>query len=378
MSVGQTRTIEKARRHRISGSGKRPSSRWSFLAAWFASSLAGADPSPTFAQPRQVDTIVIGTGTAGAISVVSSSDTMEVRDLLDQWRMRYPDIRLTYTHKNSLEVYSDVAECGGGRSCPDVAWSSAMDLQIKLVNDGHAQKYDSPAVPFLPSWAVWRNEAFGVTAEPILLAYNKKLVPSEDVPHNHTDLIRLLRTKSSFYRGKIAAYDPERSGTGYLFWNSDIQLTADTWHLIRAMGRTGPKLYSFAHTMLDRVSAGDHLFAYNMISSYAHARAASDPAIGVVSLDDYTMVMTRIALIPKKAPNPTGARLFLDFLLSREGQADLARRAFGTVRLDMAQERPSDTSRLRPIHVGPELLTFQDQAKRRLFFREWRKALESD
>lgn len=255
-----------------------------------------------------------------------------------------------------------------------------MDLQIKLVNDGHAMRHEAAAAPQLPSWAVWRNEAFGVTAEPIVLAYNRSLVPPADLPRSHADFTRLLESKAEAYRGKVAAYDPERSGTGYLFWNSDLQTTSETWRLVRAFGRTGPKLYSFAHTMLDRVSAGDHLFAYNMISSYALARAAVDPEIGVVSLDDYSLVMTRIALIPKRAPHPAEARLFLDFLLSREGQADLARRGFGAVRTDMpaTQSRLADPSRLRPIHVGPELLTYQDQAKRRIFFREWRKALRSE
>lgn len=254
-----------------------------------------------------------------------------------------------------------------------------MDLQIKLVNDGHAQRHDTQAAPFLPEWAVWRNEAYGVTAEPIVLAYNRTLVPQEDVPRTHAEFAKLLQARPDFYRGKVAAYDPERSGTGYLFWNSDIQVTPETWRLVRALGRTGPKLYSFAHTMLDRVSAGDHLFAYNMISSYAVARAQVDPSIGIATLDDYALVMTRIALIPKKAPHPAEARLFLDFLLSREGQSELARRGFGAVRLDMTPERarPAGGSRLLPIHVGPELLTLQDQAKRRIFFRDWRKALEA-
>lgn len=332
------------------------------------------------AQSLRSDEISVGTGAAGALTVLSSIDLVEMGELLEHWRARYPDIKLTYRHKNSLDVYSDVVECNEARPCPDLAWSSAMDLQIKLVNDGYAARHETAAASVLPPWAVWRNEAFGITAEPIVLVYNKMRVPPEDVPRTHADFIRLMREKGATYRGKIAAYDPERSGTGYLFWNSDVRITADTWQLVRALGRTGPKLYSFAHTMLDRVSDGDHLFAYNMISSYARARAMEEPAIGVVAFEDYSLVMTRIALIPKQAPHPEQAHLFLEFLLSREGQADLARRAFGTVRLDMSSsdDAGADPARLRPIHVGPQLLTYQDQSKRRIFFREWRKALEAE
>lgn len=344
-----------------------------------AGALAAAG-GPAGAQSPRSDEISVGTGATGSLSVLSSIDPVEMGELLEHWRALYPDIKLTYRHKNSLEVYSDVVACSEARPCPDLAWSSAMDLQIKLVNDGYAARHDSAAAAVLPPWVVWRNEAFGITAEPILLVYNKMRVPPEDVPRTHADFIRLLRDKGAAYRGKIAAYDPERSGTGYLFWNSDLRITAETWQLVRALGRTGPKLYSFAHTMLDRVSDGDQLFAYNTISSYARARAREEPALGVVAFEDYTLVMTRIALIPKRAPHPELAHLFLDFLLSREGQEDLARRAFGTVRLDMPPpaEAGADPTRLRPIHVGPELLAYQDQSRRRIFFREWRKALEGE
>ncbi|MCG5237352.1 ABC transporter substrate-binding protein [Xanthobacter oligotrophicus] len=346
-----------------------------FVAVALATSAGSAR-----AQFLRPDEISVGTGAAGALSVLSSIDLVEMGELLEDWRARYPDIKLTYRHKNSLDVYSDVVECNEARPCPDLAWSSAMDLQIKLVNDGYAARHETAAASVLPPWAVWRNEAFGVTAEPIVLVYNKMRVPPEDVPRTHADFIRLLREKGAAYRGKVAAYDPERSGTGFLFWNSDVRITSETWQLVRALGRTGPKLYSFAHTMLDRVSDGDHLFAYNMISSYARARAMEEPALGVVTFEDYTLVMTRIALIPKQAPHPEQAHLFLEFLLSREGQSDLARRAFGAVRLDMTTpgDAGADPARLRPIHVGPQLLTYQDQSKRRIFFREWRKTLETE
>ena len=51
-----------------------------------------------------------------------------------------------------------------------------MDLQIKLVNDGYAQTYVSKEIAHIPDWAIWKDEAYAVTAEPIVIVYNKKLV----------------------------------------------------------------------------------------------------------------------------------------------------------------------------------------------------------
>jgi ABC-type uncharacterized transport system YnjBCD substrate-binding protein len=78
-----------------------------------------------------------------------------------------------------------------------------------------------------------------------------------------------------------------------------------------------------------------------------------------------------LALIPKTARHPNAAKLFLDYLLSREGQRQLALLSLGTVRSDVANptSEMQQVANLRPIHVGPDLLTCLDQAKRKTFFQ---------
>jgi len=320
-----------------------------------------------------------GTDVERSLLIVSTTDVVEVKELLAGWQRLYPQIQVDYIHKPSLEVFDSVINCETSSACPDISWSSAMDLQIKLVNDGYAQPYSSQELSSLPDWTVWRNEAYGITAEPIAVVYNKILVPPEDVPRTHADILKLIVEKRDFYRGKIASYDPELSGTGFLFLTNDLQVTTETWNLARAFGQVGIKLYTYGHTILDRIVSGEHLIAYNMIASYALARAKEDPSIGVILLSDYTLLMTRIALIPKAARHPNAARLFLDYLLSQEGQRRLALRSFGTVRSDVPNptSEMQQVANLRPIHVGPNLLTYLDQSKRKIFFRQWRRALEA-
>ena len=50
------------------------------------------------------------------------------------------------------------------------------------------------------------------------------------------------------------------------------------------------------------------------------ARAAGDRRIGVVAPTDYTLILARAALIPKRAEHPELARQFIDFALSEEGR----------------------------------------------------------
>ncbi len=110
----------------------------------------------------------------GMVTVYASTDLKVAQPLIAAFEARYPGIRVHYQDLNTIELnqrfLAETAALGGKRPAPDAAfadvlWSTAMDLQIKLVNDGHAQRYASPERAGLPGWAVWRDEAWGTTFE---------------------------------------------------------------------------------------------------------------------------------------------------------------------------------------------------------------------
>ncbi|MGA2054035.1 MAG: ABC transporter substrate-binding protein [Bradyrhizobium sp.] len=314
------------------------------------------------------------------LKIISTTDASEVSDLLADFRALYPGIQTVYSKANSNDIYNRIVDPpSSSEAFGDVIWSSSMDLQIKLVNDGYAQPYVSKEISHIPDWAIWKNEAYAITAEPVVIVYNKKLVAESDVPRTRAELTDLLSKKSDIYRGKIASYDPEQSGSGFLFITRDSRITKTTWDLVRAFGGAGIKLYSTTGTVLDRISSGEHLIAYNMIGSYAIERAKEDASIGVIFPADYITLMSRIAFIPVAAPHPESAKLFLDYLLSERGQKFLLARSIGSVRLGLGAIGviPADRSdAVKPIHIGPELLTYLDQSKRASFLKEWRRALQ--
>ena len=221
---------------------------------------------------------------------------------------------------------------------------------------------------------MWKNQAYGVTAEPIVIVYNKRLLSPPQAPRNHADLLRLLHDGVGPVASRIATYDPERSGVGYLLLSQDLVVTDRTWSLIDAMALVGVRLFATSGEMLDRVAGGDTALAYNVIGSYALDRARSSPELGVVLPTDYTLVMSRVALIPKGAPHPTAARLFLDYLLSQPGQKALADHAIGPVRRDVAVDGAAAAApeAARPIQLGLRLVAAIDQATRARFLRDWR------
>ncbi|MDM0118127.1 extracellular solute-binding protein [Variovorax sp. J22R133] len=79
--------------------------------------------------------------------------------------------------------------------------------------------------------------------------------------------------------------------------------------------------------MLKQLSSGRAAIAYNVVGSYALAQARNDPSIGVVFPTDYTLVLSRLQLISKKATHPNAARLWVDYVLSKRGQTIIANQA---------------------------------------------------
>ncbi len=356
----------------------------SWMARLGGLAIAAACVVPASAQrpanyPRSYDDLVAVARGERMVRIYANADADEVAPVVAAFRRRYSGIVVHYADIGSANLYKRfVAETAARRASADIVWSSAMDLQVKLINDGYAQAYASPEKPALPATAVWKNMGYGITAEPIAILYNKRLIPPALVPRTHAALETLLRTRVRAFTGRVITFDPTRSNVGYLYLSEDLSTTRDTWSLVRAIGATRPVLTTKSEAMLQGVASGRQAIAYNIIGSYAIDRAKRMPNLGVVFPSDYTIVTSRIAFIAEQARHPAAAKLFLDFLLSREGQTILARRSLSPVRRDVrvAVARPS-LEQARPIRVGPQLLVNLDRIKRQRFLRAWNAALIS-
>lgn len=312
-------------------------------------------------------------GVEQALVIYSSTDRAQFDEVASAFNRIYPQIAIRYESLSASDVYERARrEINSGRPAVDLVINSAMDLQIKLVNDGYAQTYASPEGAALPGWAVWKNQAYAVTSEPIVIGYNKRLVAPADLPRDHDELASLLHRRPDAFRGRVAMYDPKASPTGFLYITEDLRIDRDNWDLVAAIGLSNPQLYSSTARMIDDVSRGKMLFAYNLIGSYALDRASRDPNFGVLIPRDYMLIGSRVALIARGAPHRNAARAFLDFMLSRAGQAAFSHHGMIPLRRDVARDdMPIRAGNARAIHVGPSLMAGLDHSNRERFFAKW-------
>jgi iron(III) transport system substrate-binding protein len=319
----------------------------------------------------------------GKVVIYSALDTKAAQPLIRDFNALYPDIKVEYNDMNSTELYNRfIAEVASGQGSPDVMWSSAMDLQVKLVDDGKAMAYASPEVPKLPKWAVYKNEAYGTTYEPAVFIYNKRLVTPDEVPADHAAFAKLINTKVDKFKGKVTTYDIEKSGVGFMFVVQDTKYFPGMKDLERGFGATSYKVYSSTGNMLEKVSSGEHLLGYNVLGSYALVRAKKDPNLGVVLPKDYTLVLSRVMFIGKAAKNPNAAKLWVDYILSQRGQKLIGSDVeLFSMRDDVDAEYTATKlgkqlgGAVKPIPVGHEITEYLDSKKRLEFLGQWKATL---
>src|SRR5207244_10437613 len=131
-----------------------------------ATTCAAFAQSPPAGYPADYAQTIAAANKEGKVVIYSALDTKAAQPLIKDFNALYPNVKVEYNDMNSTEMYNRyIAEVAAGQGGADVMWSSAMDLQVKLVDAGKAMAYRSPEAGKLPSWAVYKDQAYGTTYE---------------------------------------------------------------------------------------------------------------------------------------------------------------------------------------------------------------------
>lgn len=310
-----------------------------------------------------------GPDTGGAVlRVISTADIGFFEPMIQTFLADRPDLAIDYTVASSAELVRAIRDEGHNF---DVAISSAMDLQTKLANDGRALRHVSATTRALPDWAVWNDMLFAFTQEPAAIVVSRAAFGDLPIPRNRQDLISLLRQHPDRFRRRVGTYDVRSSGLGYLFATQDTRASETYWRLTEVMGGLQTRLYCCSSDMIEAVKTGELLIAYNVLGSYA-ANRADRSEFAIILPSDFTTVMLRTALIPVGAASPDLSKAFVDHLLSRSHGPQASPLTVLDLNLGLADPA------LNRIRIGPGLLVYLDQLKRRAFLAEWENAILQD
>lgn len=336
-----------------------------YFLAWLMVLFGGAATAFEFEE----ETVFAGAPGGAELRILSTTDTEVFAPLIAAFRAVHPELTLRYTVANSREVFAALSE---DEAPFDLVISSAMDLQMKLANDGYGVRHISEQTQSLPGWAKWGDLLFAFAQEPVVWIVSRAGFEGLPMPRTRADLIRVMRDNPARFAGKIGTYDPVRSGAGYLFATQDARQSDTSWRLAEVMGGLNPQLFTSSSQMIAGVQSGELVLVYNVLGSYATTRLAQGGDGVVIEAQDFTHILLRTALIPRTAPNPMLGAEFLDFLLSEEGQR-LVEDETGLPRINEVALAASP--HLRPIRLDPGLLVFVDPLMRQRFLEEWEAAV---
>lgn len=333
--------------------------------------------------PADYQKVVDAATKEGKVVIYSTTDTKAAGPLIQGFEAAYPRIKVEYNDMNSTELYNRyISEQAAGGNSGDVVWSSSMDTALKLAVD-YAQEYKSPEQSQLPKWAMWKDKAYGTTYEPVVFIYNKRLIPAGEVPDSHSALAKLIASQTDKFSKKVTTYDIEKSGLGFMLSVQDSKADPNYFKTLADVAKGGLAVQSSTGTMMERVSSGENLIGFNILGSYAEARAKTDPSLGISYPKDYTLVLSRVSFISQQAQNGNAAKLWLDYVLSEKGQSILANQAdIPSIRNDIEGKNDIDGmtkmlgSALKPIPVDESLLEYLQPKKRLDYIKQWREAAQ--
>jgi iron(III) transport system substrate-binding protein len=324
-----------------------------------------------------------GAGRGTTLTIYSTTDIGVFEPVVRDFQQLHPTVAVRYEELDSATLYRRfLDELGRREPRADLLLSASMDLQVKLVNDGYAATHESPNARALPTWARWRDQAFGFTFEPAVMVFNLDAFVGRVLPQTRRDLVELLRGEPATWRGRIGTYDIANSSVGYLLASQDARQSSEFSSLVTAMRDAEVTIERRTGALLDQLESGALAIGYNLLGSYAQKRTAAGAPLAVVYPRDYTLVVSRTAVLPASAPNAVAGHRFLEYLVSIRGQRMLADGGgLPAIRNEVSGRHTqlgiidAMVGPLRPVVLGPGLLVYLDAQKRRRFVTGWSGAV---
>src|SRR5262245_4352089 len=297
---------------------------------------AGADATKVLEGARKEGRLVLYTG----------MDTEEANLYANEFSKKYPYVKTEIFRSNGEKVQARfLVEHRAGVHSADIFQTSIIQV-YQLKNANLLARYASEeattyAAGFKDPQGYWT--AFYQI--PYVVGYNTRMVAQKDVPGSYEDLL------NPRWKGFIGLETEE-----YQWF----------YHMLQIMGRDKGLEYmkKFAaqnlqmrkgHTLLAQlVAAGEMAIATVVYSNRIERMKGTGAPVDWVRFKGPTITAINAIAIPEKAPHPNTARLFVDLVLSKEGQNLLRGLRRIPARPDVFPDPPTLTKGLNLYPARPE------------------------
>ena len=258
------------------------------------------------------DLVAAAEAEGGELMVYSSMNIDSLETILAEFQSAYPFVRPEYYRASGDNVIQKaLTESQAGQQFADVYETQAFEI-YRLLQVGLLEPFVAPESEAYPAGAkdpdgYWTVDRINL----VVIGYNTELVDPQDVPGRWEDLVD---PKWGEQMG-VEASDVELLAMMMHHWGEEEAI--DLWEGIAALQ---PGIVDGHTALAELVSAGEFNISPNLYAHRVENLKAKGAPLEWVRTDP-VFVYAQMAAVAKDAPNPATARLFVNWLLSEEGQS---------------------------------------------------------
>lgn len=262
--------------------------------------------------------VIEGAKGEGQMYLYTSWDLSKAVVVLQEFKKKYPFINTQIYRSKSIDLLNKIPQETRSKRYTADAITATFPIWNDLKKGGYLMKYRSPETKSFPNnmrdpedyWAVMYLQVQG-------MVYNTKLVPPQSAPKKYEDLL------DPRWKGKKIAMDYQEQP----WYTVMLEILGDEKGANFMKGLAKQDLYLRDNKVLltNLLAAGEFQILANSYMDTTMQLKKSGAPIDWVPGSNPIPAGTHLAGIYANAPHPNSAKLYLDFLLSEEGQKILAK-----------------------------------------------------
>lgn len=322
------------------------SSRWPALAQTTTSG-SGQNPSwivPDLLEPARKE---------GSLTIYSS---MNEQEGLPLWKL-FEDatgIKVNYVRSSDTALMGRIAI---ERRAQQHSWDIVQTTAVMKLPQDFLQAFDVPETKALLPEARDKNRRwYGVYANYNSAAYNTNHVKPDELPKSWEEF-----AEKKQWAGKVAIDGTDTEWLSAMFIHYGEERTRKMLGTVVAALK--PVVVEGHLALARSVSAGEYWLALNNYVPLTYNQKLSGGPTDIFILDPVAVFFGQVG-INTQAPHPKAAQLGANFMMSREGQAQMTKAGRIPVRADVTPNPPDVVERLQKHKVIP--YTFSANEEKRL------------
>lgn len=275
-------------------------------------------------QKKAQEELVAAARKEGKVNFYASPDKEDVDRWIAAFNRKYPDIKVEHIQATPAVLLERIkSEQRGGKESADVTGFSRPTVEV-MKKDGMLLKYSSPELAAYPAGAYDSDGYWNAFNSLILVGmYRTDRIKPEDLPKTFPELA------DAKWKGKIVVGDPLSGAAGtYAFAAIEAEPTlgaTKAMDAMKALAKTKPPFVSSTSAQGRQVVSGEYDLSFvNYIHEAKSFKEAGAP-VEIFWFPGYQVPVSANTLaILSQGKHPSAAKLWVDFLLSDEGQRTVA------------------------------------------------------